>query len=1174
MNRIRKVFINAKGWIQSQSKFFLRFKGKSSAVIRAFHKKCERARDLGKIPWSVQRVVLREEASWSRLNRHRKAFALSRFQRELLFAGEHPVRFSVTLLLLVVLIWALIKIQSLSWFLVSWGTWQVAEQLAYFSTLWTVQATLAALVYPIVIAFVTVFLQRRPAAEAFVHLYILDSGALAAGLSSLSLVLVMTIQYLSIPVYGAVSLPLWVSLDTVWFLLNAILTTYFLFRTIEFLRPEVQMHVIQRYAVSVALPRDVMRLNSFQVLAKSQRFGWIPSPDLDNDLQPVGPDILFSRYGFREGKAQGTLTLKSPSRLVNVRLLPLHLVTASWMRAARKYPMPQGEQFARKSSYPLLTVPIMPGSVYEKSIPLATVDSGPPLAWWQLRLLRLAYVFRSVRSERLGIQVKSILKELEADTRGAAAHSDVEAFERAYESLVSLHELLLGASLANSNEDTQGSWALLPDIHTFPERALYHGWADIYRSIFFAAIGSMVTDTRPVRRLCHLVQHLDGEVLNSSPEEVRESILLLPPLMMYQLGGWWVQRVEEQGVMEHGSNQMVVLRAPLHRVYEEVVSTFAGGWENAKATLAKVPEVSKDFEWASMEVSARLNSIHIQETAWMLLDAVDRGDRTASEWLADVLGKWWGTFSFEQEPIGLLGKTTYLTLEHLKLEWPTLCQTLGITDQDLHWSGGEVEVLQRGVLMAAIKNFWTDIQLLVLELLLDWAQKDENMKPEESLAIEVAVGMLGGKQWRSGGTLSDPLTDFTAITYLEAKVRQYAADGKGRSGYLGRLGWFVERVKRMQRPDMVSSRVYSFSGADDVRSLEEQQLVLLAVLSSKEWEANESLRRQIDIWMSTQYRSIDIIRQNTKDWMQHFEPAADLSPKVLPVLLQRIGISNHASKNAALAKVGVESLRDLVEGLRSDVLAAEPVAPERLHQISQYASTKGFNPTSGVFPLQLFDEVNFCTERLKDFTLTMRQIRKGELTLVEMDQRASNEDQFWSETMANRVGAVVLSDVLAACKTRDLFVVDANTYWSALKKEAERIIERGQCPILILDNATRPEWVWQWQHSDFGRDYPRPDNLRVQRLAERGDSYICNFNEIEVFVAPISSGKSLLLAKEVFGGVSFQEFDPGRYVDATFDVCVDSKLLVDLKLKFSRKVALGVDEVVGLVYVSESNLKY
>ncbi len=52
--------------------------------------------------------------------------------------------------------------------------------------------------------------------------------------------------------------------------------------------------------------------------------------------------------------------------------------------------------------------------------------------------------------------------------------------------------------------------------------------------------------------------------------------------MMYQLSNWWAFRVEEQGILDHSHRQMVVLRPPLNRVYEEVLSTFVAGWENGR----------------------------------------------------------------------------------------------------------------------------------------------------------------------------------------------------------------------------------------------------------------------------------------------------------------------------------------------------------------------------------------------------------------------------------------------------------------------------------------------------------------------------------------------------------------------------------------------------------------
>ena len=90
----------------------------AAVVRRAYH----RVTELLEVPWSVQSVVRRDEAEWSAFNRHRRAFALSRIQRELLFAGEHPVRFSVSLSALVASAWTLAQVLPPDWFVASWGS--------------------------------------------------------------------------------------------------------------------------------------------------------------------------------------------------------------------------------------------------------------------------------------------------------------------------------------------------------------------------------------------------------------------------------------------------------------------------------------------------------------------------------------------------------------------------------------------------------------------------------------------------------------------------------------------------------------------------------------------------------------------------------------------------------------------------------------------------------------------------------------------------------------------------------------------------------------------------------------------------------------------------------------------------------------------------------------------
>jgi hypothetical protein len=1131
------------------------------------------AKELFRTPWSVRTVACQDEAAWFAQNIHRRRLALSKLERDLLFAGEHPLRLASSLLVLQIALLVLVAVLPQGWFAPAWVKWEATEQLTHFSTVWTIQATLAALVYPIVISFVAVYLQRRPAAEAFIHLYMLDSGGLAAGLSSLGLVVVMGVQYLMLSTWGTAWLPGWAAVDTAWFVLNAALTTFFLFRTVEFLRPEVQARVIQRYSVNVALPRDVQRLNSFQVLAGGIAKGWFPVPSYGDEKAPEGPRLLIGR-GFREGDIQGELRLRAQARLMDIRIWPVRLVVESWYRSALTSPQPdKPDSLGLNKSWPLLTLPMSPGTVYESDFPLAMVADGAELSPWQRWLLRWSVVLQPTSRERYGIRVEAILGELAADARNMAAKPDNEGFERAYSALIGLHGLLLAACLDKTETGEQGSWALLPDSESFFERTLHENWSNVYRGIFEAAIEGMVRDTRPLRRLCHLLQHLDDEELRASPVEIREHLLQMPPLMMYQLSNWWAFRVEEQGIIEHSHKQMVVLRPPLNRVYDEVLSTFVAGWENGRPDKPRRSRNAYALDWVTLPGLARLNVKHIDETARMLLAAVLRGDQAAAEWLADVLSKWWGTLAFDREPYQLYDKTTFITIEDLRLAWPAFCTKFGLEGDDAASQERLRPVLQQGAFQAALRNYWTDVRLLTVELMLDWVRAVPAASASGSLAFDIASGLLTGKQWKGGGQAVDSLSDLSPPAYLAAKVRQFAASGEWRGGYVGRLNGFVERVKDMRRPNMVSSRVYSFGGADDVASLQESQLELFAVLAAGPWSLPRSLQRQLDVWFDArfdQYSSIDILRGRLRSWLERLDAQPGLSVEHIALMKARVRRGVPAQAAIEHVKAGLLAAQQALEDRREETLAAQPIDQDRLLEIGRFASTSGFSKDKGHFPVHLFP-IGSTGESLEDFTITFRQVRRGELTQLQMDQPAVNEAEYFADAMAQQAAIVVLRDVLHRSEIKEIAVRDGEAYWKALQAESSLIVAKGGTPILLLDNATRPDWVWDWQHADFDATHKRPDDLQVRRREGQGAGYQCDFNDIAVYVAPLPIGRSLLLSREAFRALTFTDYGDGRFVRAEVVELEGTRNLVDLKLTFSRRVEVGEPRVVRLAYAPDKS---
>ncbi len=1132
------------------------------------HKKSEQTKSAYP-PWSIASIIRKEESKWVRDNSLRRRLNYNWFDREILKAGEHPIRYGVSLAILFACVVVLGDTLPKGWPSSFPSIQNPAEQLSYFTSLWSIQATLAALVYPFAIAFVALLLQRRPSSKAFLQTYLSDSGGLVAGMSSLFLVLSMAIQYAMFSMTSLNRAVTWVAVDSIWFVYNIVLTLRFLFRTVEFLRSDFQMEVVKRYTVNVALPREIANLQRFQLFASAQNKGWIPGPAYLDDGSEGQPQVLMHTLGLRMGEVSVNRHLRKPSRLTNVYYWPLRLVVASWLKKARKRQPVQASRPLDESKSPVLAFPLLPGSTYEAEVVLARVESGPKLALWQRALVRMSFSFTSLQRERQHVTSTEVLADLETDARTSAGNGDVAAFEEAYSRVSEMHETLLGATLGKTDDGSVESWALLPDVLKFPDRPVHEKWANTYRSIFDAATSLLPKETRPICRLCHLVQHLDEPGLQGSPVEIRERVLLLPTELMYSLGNWWAQRLEEQGVLRHGSNEMELLRPPLQGAYEETLSDFVGGWDSASRVLAGFPDPGDKFEWWNAKNILKVNAVHVDQTCLMLLRAVARGDQAGAEWLADVISKWSpAAWSYDKGPLGVRRKSNFITIEVGNHEWVTVERLLGFEVEDRQFLGNNISLIQRHICLAAVRNYWRDIRLLSLEILLSWAAIEGSQLGKRSLALHIAMGFLAGRNWRPGGDTVEPLSQLTASDYLTAKARQYGSDSDFREGYVAELDRFVERAKDILRPNMVPGRIYSYSGAANVESLQEAQLIILVILSTTDWCLADTFRRQLAIWTSSNFKSTELVKHRAQGMKQFLDQVQDaLCPELVDRLLLQLGKSHTRPDGITRTRNAINTLLNEIDCLQSEAVASAQISQCRLTEIEEAASEKGFSKTTGEFPLQLFCSINYEDTPLEPFVLKISNLRKGELTDVEMAQRAANERESYAEAISNTVGHLLLEDVFRKCEVRDIFAPNATAYWSALKEETNAIEERGQTPILVLDNPTRPDWVWEWEYpASQDGTYPRPPDLVIHREEGRGDGYVADFNAIQVFSGAVAPGQSLLFARETFSLVTFRKYRDNIFVRAGTSAVAGSTALVDLQLTFERRVQVEHNQIVRIRY--------
>lgn len=263
----------------------------------------------------------------------------------------------------------------------------------------------------------------------------------------------------------------------------------------------------------------------------------------------------------------------------------------------------------------------------------------------------------------------------------------------------------------------------------------------------------------------------------------------------------------------------------------------------------------------------------------------------------------------------------------------------------------------------------------------------------------------------------------------------------------------------------------------------------------------------------------------------------------------------------------MKKLFDEILEIQNQAVASAPVSAARLEEVENAASELGFKKTTGDFPIQLFQYVKHDKTPREKFTLTLSKQRKGEFTSVEMAQRAANDNEYYARTIANYVGARLLSDVFLQCKIRDVMALDANAYWKILKAESDRLTENGLTPVLILDNPTRPDWLWEWLHPGIDSAYPRPHDLVIHhRKDDRGNNYIADINLIQVFSGPVMYGESLLLARETFYQVGFTEYRESIFIKAETVEVSESAKLVDLQLSYERSVDVRYPNILRIRY--------
>ena len=1110
---------------------------------------------LGYLFNTLNRRVNAEAREWQSVNRAHEKFRPGKMYRFLLMLSARPRAWTITLFAVAsVFVVGFYIVDPRYWTIRYIDKFDVADRAAYFSALWSIQTGLVALLYPIVIAFVTLLLSRQQSTSAALPIYLHDSAAQFSGSSALALVVQMGVQYIWIPYVNDTTLMNWILVDAIWFLINAALTLYFLARTYQFVKPARRFDVTKRYLVNVSWPREAHRHLASHFWQAAVGEGLLPGPAFD--AKTATPSVMLGVAGI-DSKHRLNRSFPHARQLADIRFRLLGWAIKSWLRRARKVPQPAGRAnpFASVISFPL-----NPFSVYEGATSLCLLDGNVQLSRYERRLIQCAFVFRRPPKE-LVIDVKSsdILSDAQAEANEALRNDDSELFQEQVGRLLELYDALIAASEVLDDTGKRTSLLLLSQSTGFFGERLVRVVNSGVIQLFDAAAQKLSARVDYVRAVSYLPNRLFASAAKGNVLDLMKEFLELSPIFYFAVARWWRATVEIEGHAQHGICSGVVLKPPARGRHDDALRQFVQAWESLRRQMAP----RKAQEWKELAATGPCLERHLFHTVALLSTATVRGDRLGAESLVDVLVRWYGDVRiwFAQHANDLW-RPYFVTYALFGDDWAVVQGRLGELTATLI-----AEPTPMGVFRSALKNLWRDLCCITIFIHLLWGKQCEC---ESSLATVVVRALTSGRALR--GCEHDAVKPYAnADELLIAILRQRYADAR----YTEYLNTCIEKFLDLAQPEPIPGRIYSRYGAWDLDYLSEAQLLALMLVCARNWTPGAEIRGLLQGWTGKRDNELRDLQGLLGKWSGLLKSDEFASRKAQYDCLRVEGSPEFDEHRVDLAG-RLDSWQQELAARYEQAVAEADISAERLLAFGHWASALAFAKATANFPISAFrtvgivDQAEHVAAVLN--SVSINRMRRGEFTDPVREPVAVNEEEWIAKVVRDHAAAIVLWNLLRELAPVDVLANSAETYWIAFKQYASDAQEKGLHPILLLENPTIPEWVYEWGNTRFGRPTAElPSDLSVVKK-QRPDlkGYQFDLNGVPVISAPLPPGASILLILESLVSVDFVRRDDGRFVTATVDPTPDEQNLVDLKLSWHARARIDTTHrAVRLVYTNK-----
>lgn len=1026
--------------------------------------------------------------------------------------------------------------------------WSTSDVLTILGYLWSVQATLAALVYPIVISFIALLLQQRSGTGRRIDVYLDATGALPASISAMALLGAIGFQYCTL-IYvvhpnpsNANEMLAWTVVDFVWFGLNLVLTVNFTVKSIGFLRPEEQRRAVQRHLAINVWPREVqMRIGNALLLQP-----WLATY-LSGGREATGTSIIAFNQSARGAGQKIHSEMGAGKWLsdVNLRRLrwALRLIRYRHDRHLKKIAaLPHSLAASQDYIRPLVS-PLSLNVRYTGNIPLLKAAANWPVGGIAAFLVKHSFVF--TRNQPSVLSTKQYVIDAVTEACDAIATGRPTRLGDAYQDLVAIHATILAIGELELSSGQFFNWSSLPGIRGFGQ-AVDEDFGSVYIDLFDAAVDRIGTDSQPFGRCAQLARDLLLGTQELKSLAARMSIVRLPSVLMHSLSRWWIQAIESTGAFTHTACQSQNLTGTQGAVYQEVLRGFVGAWES----VTRLGEVYflKDApqNWAEFSRLGQYYVTHLTQTVLMFISAVYRGDEAAAEWMGSVIKGWWSTIERQvNRQIETDVFVDWVTVSAFSRSWEDVSNAYG------H------EADPAGVFGAALRNYWQDCRCLLFYRLTATAKACTS---PSSFAARTASNIFHGLHNTGGGVGHEaaiPLAD-SFSSALNQLLRQSVSMPANWESYPSRLNDLLLAMRHEMTMPLVQGRVSVTSDALGLTGFRESQaLYLVLIRPPQTLSLSERVTSCVERMIDDNLASCDEIIRLTGELEQY---VVGNLPTPMGRLVSDIwgGTPDPLARGRSLGgtRSMLRHVLDYAKQHNARVLAASAVSEQRLSALGRTLSDQLRSEPVSHGALALFKHIDASIEVLPEREILVNdQVSKAEFTDPSLIEPAYSKPDLLIGVLREGIGGAALDVLLNNPTVVSVDGSDIGKYTREVSKSAAALMDAGREPMVIVHSASVPNWMTMARLADDPQSagFP-PDTVIEIKTGERIEGYYFHLNNVPIYrVMELPPETSVIIAKQNFESIWLGRYENGAVVRAHWQADINNPTVGALTLRFSIK---------------------